>query len=97
MAEGKGGWLLGGAAPVHVFRATMSQNFTLAIAAWTTCFVVTIVVSLLTRPKADDEMRGLVYSLTERLKGTGLKWYAKPAVLAMIVLAATLVLNVVFG
>jgi len=97
LAEGKGGWLLGGGAPVHVFRATMSQNFTLAITAWTTCFVVTIVVSLLTRPKPDDAMRGLVYSLTERPKVTGLRWFAKPAVLAVIVLAATIVLNLIFA
>ncbi len=97
MAEGKGGWLLAGHAPVHVFRATMSQNFALAIAAFTTCFVVTIVVSLATRPRPDEEMRGLVYSLTERPTVTGLPWYKRPAVLAVIVLAATVALNLVFA
>jgi SSS family solute:Na+ symporter len=96
LAEGKGGWLLGGAAPVHVFRSAMGQAFSIAIVAWTTCFVMTILVSLLTRPRPDDAMRGLVYSLTERLRGTGLKWYARPAVLAAIVLAATIFLNAVF-
>ena len=95
LAEGKGGWLL--ATPVHVFRSAMGQAFNIAIAAWTTCFVVTIVVSLLTRPKPDDAMRGLVYSLTERPSATGLRWFARPAVLAAVVLAATIVLNVVFG
>lgn len=94
-AEGKGGWLV--ATPIHTFRATMSQNFALAIAAFTTCFVVTVVVSLLTRPRPDAEMRGLVYSLTERLTGKGQKWYAKPAVLAVIVLAATVALNLLFA
>ena len=97
VAEGKGGWLLGGAAPLHTFRATMSQNFTLAIAAFTTCFVVTIAVSLATRPRPDAEMKGLVYSLTERLSATGLKWYAKPWVIAVLVLAATIVLNLIFA
>jgi SSS family solute:Na+ symporter len=95
LAEGKGGWLL--ATPVHVFGSAMSQAFSIAIAAWTTCFVVTIAVSLLTRPKPDDAMRGLVYSLTERPKATGVRWFARPAVLAIIVLAATLFLNVYFG
>ena len=95
MAEGKGGWLV--AAPVHTFGATMSQNFALAIAAFTTCFVVTVVVSLATRPRPDEEMRGLVYSLTERPKATGLKWFARPAVLAVVVLAATILLNVIFA
>jgi solute:Na+ symporter, SSS family len=95
LAEGKGGWLLG--TPVYEFRSAMGQNFSIAIAAWTTCFLVTIAVSLLTRPKPDDAMRGLVYSLTERPKATEAKWYARPAVLAVVVLAATIVLNVVFG
>lgn len=95
LAEGKGGWLL--ATPVHVFRSAMGQAFSIAIAAWTTCFVVTIAVSLLTRPKPDDAMRGLVYSLTERPNATGLRWFARPAVLAAVVLAATIFLNVVFG
>ena len=95
LAEGKGGWLL--ATPVHEFRSAMGQNFSIAIAAWTTCFVVTIAVSLLTRRKPDDAMRGLVYSLTERPKAAGVKWFARPAVLAVVVIAATIVLNVVFG
>jgi SSS family solute:Na+ symporter len=97
VAEGRGGWLLGGAAPLHTFRATMSQNFTLAIAAFTTCFLVTIAVSLATRPRPDAEMKGLVYSLTERLSATGLKWYARPWVIAVFVLAATIVLNLIFA
>ena len=95
LAEGKGGWLLG--TPVHEFRSAMGQNFSIAIAAWTTCFVVTVAVSLLTRPKPDDAMRGLVYSLTERPKATAVGWYARPAVLAVVVVAATVILNVVFG
>ena len=95
LAEGKGGWLLG--TPVHEFRSAMGQNFSIAIAAWTTCFVVTVAVSLLTRPKPDDAMRGLVYSLTERPKATAVGWYARPAVLAVVVIAATVFLNVVFG
>jgi SSS family solute:Na+ symporter len=94
LAEGKGGWLL--APPVHVFRSAMGQAFSIAIVAWTTCFVVTIVVSLLTRPRPDAEMRGLVYSLTERLSATGMRWLARPAVLAVVVLVATIFLNVVF-
>ena len=41
VAEGKGGWL----APLHAFPSTMAQNFWIAIFAWSTCFLVTIVVS----------------------------------------------------
>ena len=47
VAEGKGGWL----GVVREFPSTMAQNFWIAIFAWTTCFLVTILVSLLTNPQ----------------------------------------------
>ncbi len=78
------------------YPSVMAQNFWTAIWAWTTCFVVTIVVSLVTRPRAEEELRGLVYSLTERPRDEGLAWYQRPATLAVAVLAMTLVLNIVF-
>ncbi|HJQ20509.1 MAG TPA: sodium:solute symporter family protein [Gemmatimonadaceae bacterium] len=89
----KGGWL---GAVVHRYPSEMAQNFWTAIFAWTTCMVVTILVSLATRPRADDELRGLVYSLTERPRTEGLPWYKHPGGLAAIVLVMTVVLNVVF-
>ena len=70
----KGGWL----AVVHHYPSEMAQNFWTAIWAWTTCFVVTIVVSLVTKPRPEEELRGLVYSLTERPKEGHLSWYARP-------------------
>jgi SSS family solute:Na+ symporter len=53
LAEDKGGWI----ANLHSFPSTMAQNFWIAIFAWSTCFVVTIVVSLATAPKAESELR----------------------------------------
>jgi solute:Na+ symporter, SSS family len=88
----KGGWI----AAMHVYPSEMAQNFWTAIYAWTTCFVVTIVVSLLTRAHEEKELAGLVYSLTERPTQHGLRWYQRPAVLAVVVLAATALLNIVF-
>ena len=79
-----------------MYSSEMAQNFWTAIWAWTTCFVVTIVVSLLTRPKPDDELRGLVYSLTPRLSDEGLSWYQKPGIVAIGVLILILGLNLVF-
>jgi len=47
----------------------MAQNFWTATIAWTVCFVVTILLSYATkRNKSDDELKGLVYSLTPRIK-----------------------------
>jgi SSS family solute:Na+ symporter len=91
----KGGWLVG--QPVHVYLVDMAQNFWMAIWAWTTCFVVTIVVSLITqRNKTDDELRGLVYSLTPRVKETGVAWYQQPALLGCAVLLGAAILNWIF-
>ena len=93
----KGGWLSFGH-PLHVYRSEMAQNFWTAIYAWTACFLLTIVISLLTRQKkSEDDLRGLVYSLTPHVaKDEHLSWYAQPATLAIAVLAATVVLNIIF-
>ena len=64
--------------------------------AWSTCFVVTILVSLITRARDERELVGLVYSLTEQPKEAQLAWYQRPAVLGVIVLLMTLVLNIIF-
>jgi solute:Na+ symporter, SSS family len=88
----KGGYL----GVVHTFPSELAQTFWTAIIAWVTCFVVTIVVSLVTRPRPEDELRGLVYSLTPRPNDQGLPFRQRPAVLAVVVLALTLVLNLVF-
>jgi SSS family solute:Na+ symporter len=57
---------------------------------------VTIVVSLATRPRPAEELRGLVYSLTPRSTDKGLPWIQRPWVLAVAVLALTVALNFVF-
>ena len=81
---------------VHTYHSEMAQNFWTAIFAWCVCFVVTIAVSLATRPHPEASLRGLVYSLTERPRDTREVWYARPTVLAIGVLALTIVLNAVF-
>jgi SSS family solute:Na+ symporter len=83
---------------LHTYPSELAQTFWTAITAFTTCAVVTVLVSLLTRPRPEAELRGLVYSLTPKA-GSGdslLPWYARPAVLAGIVLTATLILNLIF-
>jgi SSS family solute:Na+ symporter len=89
----KGGWL---GTVVARYPSEMAQNFWTAIYAWTICFVVTILVSMATRPRAESELQGLVYSLTERQGDAGAVWFKRPATLGVIALAAALVLNVIF-
>src|SRR5437660_3560127 len=88
----KGGYL----GVVTTFPSELAQTFWTAIVAWTTCFVVTILVSLVTRPRAPEELRGLVYGLTEKPRDTVAHWYERPVVLAAGVLGLTVLLNVVF-
>ena len=89
----KGGWL----SIQHTFASSMAQTWWMAIFAFTGCFTATLVISLATRPNhTDDELRGLVYSLTEKIRDEGTPWYARPATLGVIVLAGAVVLNVIF-
>ncbi len=88
----KGGWI----GMIHTYPSEMAQNFWTAIYAWTTCFVVTILVSLVTTAPEESRLKGLVYSLTPRPPEEPLAWYAKPASLAVIVIVGTVVLNIIF-
>jgi solute:Na+ symporter, SSS family len=92
LAEGKGGML----GILHTFPSTMAQNFWIAIFAWTTCFVVTIGVSLATMPKLAQELEGLVWGLTKLPAAEGAAWYARPGTLAWAVGGACVLLNILF-
>jgi SSS family solute:Na+ symporter len=89
----KGGWLK----VVHTYPSEMAMNFWTAIWAWTTCFVLTIAISVLTRrEKSDEDLKGLVYSLTPRPKEEHLPWWQTPEGLGVIVLVVAVALNVIF-
>ena len=64
--------------------------------AWIVTLAVTIAVSLVTQPKPDNELRGLVWGLTEQKEAVEETWYKKPWVLAVTVLAITVALNIYF-
>ena len=89
----KGAWL---GTVLHVYPSEMAQNFWTAIWAWSMCFVVTLVISLLTRPREEKELVGLVYSLTERPSDEHLPWHKRPIGLGVAVLVLTVMLNLLF-
>ena len=93
LAEGKGGWL---GRVIHTFPSTMAQNFWIAILAWSTCFLVTLLVSLVSRPKPDSALRDLVYGLTDVPHDPTLAWYKRPVSLAVIVVVLLIALNLLF-
>lgn len=91
----KGGWLV--SAPVHVYPSEMAESFWTAIWAWSTCFVATVVISLLTRQqKTDQELVGLVSSLTPRPDEAHLPWWRRPEGLGAFVIVLVVALNIVF-
>ncbi|HXJ43483.1 MAG TPA: hypothetical protein VNH18_29645, partial [Bryobacteraceae bacterium] len=92
MAEGKGAWL----GNIYIFPSQMAQNFWIAIFAWSTCFLVTILVSLVTAPHPEERLRGLVYGLTDIPHEEGVPWYKRPGPLAVVVLVCLVFLNLIF-
>jgi SSS family solute:Na+ symporter len=97
LPEGATAGLKGGYFGVlHTYPSEMAQTFWTAIVAFSTCCVVTAVVSLATQPRAAEELRGLVYALTPKPRDDARSWLQRPLPFATAVLALTLVLNLVF-
>ncbi len=89
----KGGYL----AVVSVFPSEMAQNFWLATFAFTVCFVLTLTISLATkRTKSDEDLKGLVYSLTPKLVDEEKEWYLRPAFIGVVLLGICVVMNIIF-
>ncbi|WP_035603550.1 sodium:solute symporter family protein [Haloferula sp. BvORR071] len=91
----KGAWIT----PVKAFEfpKEMSQGFWVAIVAFSTTFLVNLVISLLTkRTKTDAELAGLVYSLTPKHRDENEPWILRPAVMGSIVMIAVVALNIYF-
>jgi SSS family solute:Na+ symporter len=88
----KGGYL-------HVLwtlPSDMAQNFWLASFAFIVCFLVTVFVSLATtRTKSNEELQGLVYSLTPK-QTVDQVWYARPGTIGIVLLVVCVILNYIF-
>jgi SSS family solute:Na+ symporter len=67
-------------------------------ALWSTitCVVVTVLVTLMTKPKPDQELVGLVYSLTERAQEAHISLLHRPIFWGMLALAVFAVLQIIF-
>ncbi|HTW18004.1 MAG TPA: sodium:solute symporter family protein [Nocardioides sp.] len=81
--------------------AGQGASFVAAGAAFVVDIVLSIVVSLATKPKPPEELRGLVYSETPREdlvdeNEASYPWYRRTMPLAGVALALVIVLNVVF-
>ncbi|MET0234750.1 MAG: Na+/galactose cotransporter, partial [Kibdelosporangium sp.] len=99
-----GVFVLASSGAVDWFGDADSQgpSFVGAGVAFVVDILVSVIVSLATRPKPDSELAGLVWSLTPRadrkhsVDGEDSGWYRRPGVLAVGVLALTVILNIIF-
>ncbi len=74
----------------------MAQNMYQALWAWIICVVVTVVVSLVTKPKPDSQLVNLVYGCTDLPSEGFLPIYKRPIFWAVIVALALVIANIVF-
>ena len=89
----KGGYL----GVAHTFPSEMAQNFWLAAFAFIACFLLTAGISFATaRTKSDEELKGLVYSLTPKLKDEEKNFFLRPAVFGSLLIIGCVVLNIIF-
>jgi SSS family solute:Na+ symporter len=78
------------------YAKDMAENMYRGLWSWIICVVVTVVVSLATRPKPDSELAGLVYGATV-IPGEGhLPMYKRPIFWAVIVAVVFAMLNIIF-
>jgi SSS family solute:Na+ symporter len=74
----------------------MAENMFRALWCWIVCVVVTVVVSMMTLPKPDSELVGLVYGATPLPSEGHLALYQRPAFWACIVAVVFVILNIIF-
>ena len=74
----------------------MAENMYRALWSWIVCVVVTVVVSLFTRPKPEEELVGLVYGCTKLPSEGHLPFWKRPIFFAAISLGLFIILQIVF-
>jgi SSS family solute:Na+ symporter len=74
----------------------LAQDMYQALWSFIVCVVVTVAVSLATKPTAEVELNGLVYGLTTVPSVGNVPLYQKPLFWAVIVIVVFFILNIVF-
>ena len=74
----------------------MTRNLWQASWAWMVCFALTVAISLVTKPKTDAELVGLVKGMTPDVGGEHVAFWRQPAFWAAISLILVIALNAYF-
>ena len=85
----------------HLVMPGQGGAFLAAGVAFTVDVVITVLVSMATKPKPDSELKGFVYALTPKSERTDphlheLPWYRRPIPLGIIAGVLVIVLNSIF-
>ena len=74
----------------------MAENMYRALWSWLVCVIVTVAVSMMTKPKPDSELTGLVMGVTDIPSEGDLSIWQRPAFWAVAVSIVFVIFNVVF-
>jgi SSS family solute:Na+ symporter len=78
------------------YAKDMAENMFRALWSGLVCAIVTVVVSLMTAPKPEPELVGLVYGCTDIPSEGHLPVYQRPVFWACVVGAVFIILNIIF-
>jgi SSS family solute:Na+ symporter len=74
----------------------MAENMYRALWSWVICVLATVVVSMLTAPKPESELKGLVYGVTEIPSEGDVSVFQRPWFWASVVGASLVAVNILF-
>jgi SSS family solute:Na+ symporter len=74
------------------YRTEMAANFYIIIVGWLLGFTVTIGISLITSPRPEKDLVGLVYSLSRVHEDRPIRWFRTPTFWAIGLLVMLLFL-----
>ncbi len=89
-------WMNPASITLSAVASDQAANFWRAWWAWLICFGSTIVISLFTKRKPDEELVGLVKGLTPMPEEGNYPWYHRPAFYAVVSLVIFIILNIIF-
>jgi SSS family solute:Na+ symporter len=89
-------WIDPRAITMSPVASDMAANLWRAWWAWLICFVATIVISLFTRRRPDEELVGLVRGLTPATLGRHVPWFKTPEFYAVLSLIVFVAVNIYF-
>ncbi len=78
------------------YAQAMAENMYRALWSWLICVIVTVVVSLLSQPKPESELVGLVRGCTDIPSEGDLPLIKRPIFWAVVVLVVFIALNIIF-